>query len=216
MTKGRITFIYILALIMFIFGVIGFLTCFGGMFVVKKFYLGNLNFTTLNSSVQEGVGSVNVLIKDSSTALANVSTTVREAKDTLLTVSELSESAAGATFEIAKSMDFEILTFKPLEDTIKYFREIGNSLESFSVSIEDTAKTIDKNADDIEKISADMETISLKIDKASESFDATTASLPDFGFKKILYILLAYAGILHLMFVLTGVALMSINKSGNP
>lgn len=215
MSPRKLALIYILAIIMLVFGILGSAVFFGGMFAVRDFDIANLNFSSINDSVQDGVGSVNVLIKDTSSAMGNVSTTVREVKDTLTNVSILSRSASIATYGIAKSMNFEILTFKPLEGTVKYFNDIGDSLNSLADSIESTAGTIEKNADDIDKIADDMSDISVKIENASGSFSTTADSLPDFGFKKILYAFLAYAGLLHLMFVLIGISLMTISKSSN-
>jgi methyl-accepting chemotaxis protein len=213
MSPRKLAFIYTLAIIMLVFGTAGSGVFFGGLFVVKDFNLSSLNFESINNSVQEGTGSVNTLIKDTSTAMANVSKTVREVKNTLRNVSTLSKAASEATYGIAKSMNFEIFTVRPLGDTVKYFNDIGDSLSTLSESIEDTAGTFDKNADDIDRIALDMEDISEKIESASNSFAATATSLPDLGFKKILYALLAYAGMLHLMFVLIGISLMMVSKS---
>ncbi len=215
MKSGKSIIVYIFAIILLVFGCVGTIACIGGIFAVNSFNLADLNFTNINSTVQEGVGSVNKLIKDSSTALGNVSTTVREVENTLFTVADLSRSAAQATYGIAESMNFEILTLKPLAASAKYFNDIGNNLNALADNIESTAGTINQNADDIDKIAVDMEDISIKIENASEGFNTTTTSLPDFGFKKILYILLAYCGFLHLMFVLIGISLMIVGKSRN-
>lgn len=207
--------IYILAIIMFIFGSLGTIACFGGIFAVKSLNLNILNFSSLNTSVQEGASSITVLIKDSSKTIANASTTAREAKETLFTVSDLSRSAAQATYGIAESINFQIGTFKPLEGTVKHFTDIGDNLNSLAINIDNTAGSIDKNADDIDKIAVDLKDISVKLENASKSFNTTTTFLPDFEFKKVLYALLAYCGILHLMFVLIGVSLMIIGKFEN-
>ncbi len=215
MSSKKQAIVCILAIIMLIFGSLGTIACFGGIFAVKSFNLNILNFSSLNTSVQEGASSITVLIKDSSTTIGNVSTTVREAKETLFTVADLSRSAAQATYGIAESINFQVGTFKPLEGTVKYFTDIGDNLNSLAINIESTAGSIDKNADDIDKTVVDLKDISVKLENASKSFNTTTTSLPDFGFKEILYALLAYCGILHLMFVLVGVSLRIIGKSGN-
>jgi hypothetical protein len=207
--------VYLLAIIMFIFGCFGIIACFGGIFAVKNFNLNIPNFSSLNNSVQEGASSVNVLINDSSVSIENISTTVRETKDTLFTVANLSRSAAQATYGIAESINFQVGTFRPLEGSVKYFTDIGDNLNSLAINVENTAGSIDKNANDIDKIAVDLKDISIKLENTSKSLSTTAMSVPDFGFKKVLYALIAYCGILHLMFVLIGISLMIIGKSGS-
>ena len=64
MNKFRLLFIYIFALIMIVFGILGAIACSAGIFMVNNLNMGDASFSIINTSLQEGVGSVNTLIKE--------------------------------------------------------------------------------------------------------------------------------------------------------
>ena len=74
---------------------------------------------------------------------------------------------------------------------------------------------IDVNTADVERIASDMDDLSIKLRDISNNFGTSLFTLPDFGFKRILYSIFTFAGILSFAFVLIGTGMILINRKIN-
>ncbi len=207
--------ILIIAIIIIIIGVIGCVFCVSGIVSVKNFKLDLTETTELVASVKGGLDSTTTLIGNLTVALRNGSSTIREAKNSLYNVSDVSDDTAKVIQTIAKAIDFNLFGFQPLSGASEYFESVGNSVQDLGGNIIDIADNIDVNAEDVEKIAGDLENLSVKLRGISNNFENAVITLPDFGFKKILYALLYFSGVLSLAFILVGVALILLNRRIN-
>lgn len=200
----------IFAIILIVFGVAGIAASIAGIPVAKK-YLKSINtIPEINESVVAGFSSVSGMITDVSATTKNVTQTLNETKRSLSNASLLSDQAADAFYQISKYVEFDILGYKPLEETSAYFNGIGDTLIELSSQISNTADSLDVNIQDVDKLSQDFVMISAKMDKVSEVSSKTLMLLPIESFLKVAYMLLIYIAVLHLMFVIIGLGILSL------
>jgi hypothetical protein len=205
--------IIIIAAVVILLGVIGCVFSIGGSISVKNFKLDLPETTRLASAIGGGLDTSTTTIENLSAALKNGSKTVREAKDSLYNVRDILNNTATAVKSIADAMDFSIFGFQPLLGASEYFGKVGTSIGELEDKIIDIADNIDVNAADVEKIADNLEDLSLKLKDISSNFNSSIFTLPDFGFKRMLYVMLALVGALSLAFILVGTGLILINKS---
>jgi hypothetical protein len=205
--------IVIFAVIILVFGIAGSIPCFAGIYFVKNINMDRVNSTEIFATFSDSMDSVTMLLEDSATAITGAADTVSEAKTSLADASEILKESSTALVEISKLVDFEILGLKPMEGVSHYFESIAGDLDSLSVSVGIMAESIGGNAGDIKKISEDLGKISLQLDTFAFSFLKTSESIPEFGLKNILYFILIYLGILNLIFIIIGIALLALSRS---
>jgi len=202
----------IFAFILILFGVAGIAGSIAGIPVANK-YLRSVNtLPEINESVVAGFSSISGMITDVSATTKNVTQTLTETKESLKNASELSDEAAAAFYEISQYVEFDILGFKPLAETSTYFNDLGDTLTELSGQISNTAGSLDVNIRDVDKLSQDFTQISTKMDKVSEVSSKTLTLLPVESFLKVAYVLLIYIAVLHLMFVITGLGILSLSS----
>lgn len=206
--------VYFFSIILIIFGFVGAVFSFSAISLVAKYKIDIDSASELNSSIDGGVESISNLLSNTSTAMENVSVTVNEVKNSIVTASDLTYVSADAIYEIADLANFDILGFQPFGSSYEYFIVIGDSLKGLSGSIDKTVDSIGTNADDIEKIARDLEEASLKLNNAYGDLSKTVETFPDLGLKKVINYLLIYCGILNLMFVFMGASLLLLAKGG--
>ena len=207
--------ILVIAIIIIIIGVIGCVFCVGGIVSVKNLKLDLTETTELTASVKGGLDSATTLVGNLAIALRNSSLTIREAKNSLYNVSDVSDDTAKVIQTIAEAIDFNLFGFQPLSGASEYFESVGYSVQDIGGNINNIADNIDVNADDVDKIAGDLENLSVKLRDISNNFENAVTTLPDFGFKKMLYALLYFGGALSLAFILVGAAIILLNRRIN-
>ena len=201
----------IFAVILILFGVAGMVGSIAGIPIANK-YLKSVNaLPEINESVVAGFSSISGTITDVSTTTKNVTQTLIETKKSLSNASLLSDQAGTAFHQISKYVGFDILGYKPLAETSTYFNDIGDTLSELSNQISNTVDSLDVNIRDVAKLSQDFILISAKLDKVSEVSSKTMTLLPVGSFLKVAYILLIYIAVLHLMFVIIGLSILSLS-----
>ena len=201
----------IFAVILILFGVAGIVGSIAGIPIANK-YLKSVNaLPEINESVVAGFSSISGTITDVSTTTKNVTQTLIETKKSLSNASLLSDQAGTAFHQISKYVGFDILGYKPLAETSTYFNDIGDTLSELSNQISNTVDSLDVNIRDVAKLSQDFILISAKLDKVSEVSSKTMTLLPVGSFLKVAYILLIYIAVLHLMFVIIGLSILSLS-----
>ena len=207
--------ILVIASIVILIGVIGCVFCIGGAIGVKNFKLDLPDTTNLTSSIKGGLDTAANLVGNLSVALRSGTKTISEAKDSLYNVEDITKNTANAVEAIADAMDFNIFGFQPLAGASEYFDKIGVSIVDLGKRIISIADNIDVNTADVERIASDMDDLSIKLRDISNNFGTSLFTLPDFGFKRILYSIFTFAGILSFAFVLIGTGMILINRKIN-
>lgn len=207
--------ILIISIIIMLIGIIGCVFCCGGIVIVKNLRLDLTKTSDLATSVKGGLDSAATLAGDLAVALRNGSLTIREVKDSLYNVSDITDDTAKVIHIIAGPVDFNIFGFKPLSEASEYFKKVENSVGYLSENIIDIADGIDVNADDVEEIAVDLENLSIDLRDISSNFENAVIALPDFSFKKVLYAFLSFGGALFLAFILIGAAIILLNRKIN-
>jgi hypothetical protein len=207
--KSKIVVIF--SIIILLFGVIGCILSFGGIYLVRNINLG-VSDSQMITTVSSSLGSATKTLEDSSTALKNIAITVGAAKDSLDSASVMLLNSSEALAQIAETMNFEIIGIKPLEDTSQYFLSIADDLVILSGNIDNLSRSLGTNVDDINTLSTDMGDISTRLDNVSTSLSESTETGLGLGIKSLLYIILAIMGTLNIMFILIGSSLIILNK----
>ena len=207
--------ILIIASIVILIGVIGCVFCIGGAAGVSNFKLSLPDTTNLTYSIKGGLDTASNLTGNLSVALRNGTKTIKEAKDSLYNVEDITGNTADAVIALADAMDFNIFGFQPLAGASEYFDKIGDSIIDLGKRIISIADNIDVNTTDVLRIAGDMDDLSLRLKDISDSFGTSLFTLPDFGFKRILYTIITFAGILSIAFILIGTGMILINRKIN-
>jgi hypothetical protein len=199
------------AVILILFGVAGVVGAIAGIPIANKYLKSIGTLPEINESVVAGFSSISGTVVDVSTTTKNVTKTLIETKKSLSNASLLSDQAGTAFRQISKYVDFDILGYKPLAETSTYFNDIGDTLSELSSQISNTVDSLDANIQDVDKLSQDFILISAKLDKISEVSSKTLTFLQIESFLKVAYILLIYIAVLHLMFVIIGLGILSLS-----
>jgi hypothetical protein len=207
--KSKIVVIF--SIIILLFGVIGCILSFGGIYLVRNLNLG-VSDSQIITTVSSSLGSATKTLEDSSTALKNIAITVGAAKDSLGSASVMLLNSSEALVQIAETMNFEIIGIKPLEDTSQYFLSIADDLVILSGNIDNLSQSLGTNVGDINTLSTDLGDISTRLDNVSTSLSESTETGLGLGIKSLLYIILAIMGTLNIMFILIGSSLIILNK----
>ena len=207
----KILIIKFFAVILTLFGAAGMVGSIAGIPIANKYLKSFNTLPEINESVVAGFSSISGTIIDVSTTTKNVTQTLIETKKSLSSASSLSDQAGTAFHQISKYVDFDILGYKPLAETSTYFNDIGDTLSELSNQISNTVDFLDVNIRDVDKLSQDFILISAKLDKVSEVSSKTMTLLPIGSFLKVTYILLIYIAVLHLMFVIIGLSILSLS-----
>jgi len=209
MKKQKILKIF--AFIIIIFGAAGMAGSIAGIPIANK-YLKNINpLPEIKESVIDGFSSITGTITDVSATTKNVTQTLEETQKSLTNASLLSDQSGKAFHEISKYVDFDVFGYKPLAETSVYFNEIGDTLFELSDQISSTVDSLDVNIQDINKLSQDFILISAKLDNVSKISSKTLTFLPIESFLNVAYMLLSYIAVLHLMFVIIGLGILSLS-----
>jgi hypothetical protein len=203
------------AVILILFGLTGVAGSIAGIPISNKYLKSFNTLPEINESVVAGFSSISGTITDVSTTTKNVTQTLIETKNSLSNASLLSDQAGTAFHQISKYVDFDILGYKPLAETSTYFNEIGDTLSELSSQISNTVDSLDVNIQDVDKLSRDFILISTKLDKVSEVSSKTLTLLPIGSFLKVANILLIYIAVLHLMFVIIGLGILSLSAENH-
>jgi len=210
--KARKTFIYILSLILIVFGIAG--SALSIVFMQKvNLFTGNVKqIETINTSLKSGFESITTITKNTGVATANMADSIKSARLSLEAASGTAASSSEAIYSIAKLTNFDILGFKPMAETGQYFNQIGDDLKTLSVSILATAEALKTNEKDIANIGTNFEEMSLKLNVISEEINQTVSIVVQDNILKLASILTIYVAVLHFMFVLIGFALLLVSK----
>ena len=214
--KNRKGFIIIvIAVILLIIGVTGSAVCMSIIIDIRDFNLDPVNINKVAVSVGSSLDSAASIIEGLSTALRNGSLTVKEVKESLYNVADISGDTTGVIQSIAEAMDFNIFGFQPLSEASEYFESVGENINQLGGNITDIADNMDINADDIVKIADDLESLSSDVREISYNFENAFMTLPDFGIKKILYAFFSFCCLLSFGFILTGISIILVNRKIN-
>ena len=207
--KSKIVIIF--SIVILLFGIIGCILSFGGIYLVRNLNLG-VTDSQLITTVSSSLGSATKTLKDSSVALKNIAITVEAAKESLGSASVMLLNSSEALVEIAKTMNFEIIGTRPLEGTSQYFLSIADDLVTLSENIDNMTQSLGTNVDDINTLSTDLGDVSTRLDSVSTSLSESTETGLGLNIKSLLYIILAIIGTLNIMFILIGSSLLIVNK----
>jgi len=200
------------AFILILFGLAGVAGSIAGIPIANKYLKSFNTLPEINESVVDGFSSITGTITDVSTTTKNVTQTLIETKKSLSNASLLSDQTGVAFRQISKYVDFDILGYKPLAETSIYFNDIGNTLSELSNQISNIVDSLDVNIRDVDKLSQDFISITTKLDKVSKISSSTLTLLPIESFLKVAYVLLIYIAVLHLMFIIIGLCILSISS----
>lgn len=209
---ARKAFVYILSLILIVFGIAG--SAFSIVFMQKvNLFTGSVKqIGTMNTSLKSGFESITAIAKNTSTATENMVASIKNARLSLVAASETAASSAEAIHSIAKLTDFDILGFKPMQEAGQYFNQIGDDLKTLSVSIFATAESLKANEEDLSKIGTNFEEVSLKLNVISGEINRTVSIVVQDNILNLINILTIYITVLHFMFILIGLSLMLVAK----
>jgi hypothetical protein len=205
-------FTYIFSILIILFGVVGTVFSVTGMFYLRKEPLYNLASSNITTSLDENIVSVSELMHQTSEGLENASLTLKQVEESLLNAQNLLKDSSNAFYDIADTVNFEILGYKPLEKSYSYFNNVGDSLWVISEDILKTAQYIDTNSKDLTEIGDNLSDITVNINHSYDSFSETFSSLIGKNTGAILFYILLYISILHVMFIFIGLMFLFKNK----
>ena len=106
--KTKKTFVYILSLILIVFGIAG--SAFSIVFMQKvSQFTGNVKqIETINTSLKGGFDSITTITKNTTAATANMTESIKSARLSLEAASDTAASSSEAIYSIAKLTDFDI------------------------------------------------------------------------------------------------------------
>jgi len=214
MGKKRII-VFIISIILILFGLSG--TALSTFFILKaNEFVGNLKqIENINTSIKGGFESITNIASNTHIATVNIASSIKNARESLIYASDTSKNSAEAVYSIADLTGFDIFGFKPLEDAGYYFTTIGDNLNMLSQKIEETADALQTNEKDVIKLGEDFKETSVKLNLISSELSQTTTLILENNFIKMVNIILSYMVILHFMFIITGIALITLTR-GNP
>ncbi len=153
------------------------------------------------------------MLADSSSAMQNVSETVSQVKDSLLTAAEMIGDTSETMLNISKKIEFEILGYVPLGGVSNYFLSVSEDFDALSDDLKNMSDSVGNNIEDIDNISNDLKNISTKLENFSSSFSSTTQSMPEVKLKTVLYFIFVYFIVINVIFILIGLCLLTLAKS---
>jgi predicted PurR-regulated permease PerM len=210
--KARKVFVYVLSLVLIVFGIAG--SAFSIVFMQKiTQFTGNVKqIETINTSLKSGFESITTITKNTGIATVNMAESIKSARLSLEAASGTASSSADAIYSIAKITDFDILGFKPMSETGQYFNKIGDDLKTLSASILDTAVALQTNEEDIARIGTNFEEMTVQLDVISGEISRTVSIVVQDNILNLINILTIYITVLHAMFILIGLSLMLVAK----
>ncbi len=198
---------YVFSIILIFFGIAGCALSVTGLTYLNK----NLSFsqeeTNFAVSLDESILSVSNMMKDTSKGLENASLTLKQVEESLANAQELLKNSSSAFYDIAETINFEILGYRPLEKSYGYFTGIGDSLSLLSSDIGRTALYIGTNSTDLTKISENIDNITININNTYKNFSGTFSNVMNFNLGSIFTYIFIYILVLHVMFILIGLVL---------
>lgn len=204
--------IIIFSLIIIVFGLAGAVPSFAGLYYVNKAKIEITNSTQILNTASTSINTINVMLDNSSSAMKNVSSTVSEAKNSLSTAAVMLEDTSRTMVEISKSIEFEILGYKPLEGVSQYFTSMSTDFKTLSGDMKNMASSVGNNIEDINNISEDLKNISVNLENFSETFSNTSTILPEFSLKTILLFIFSYFAAVNIIFILIGASLLIVSR----
>jgi len=210
--KAKKTFVYILSLILIVFGIAG--SAFSIVFMQKvSQFTGNVKqIETINTSLKSGFESITTITKNTGTATANMAESIKSARLSLEAASGTAASSADAIYSIAKITNFDIFGIKPMAETGQYFNRIGDDLKTLSVSIGATAEALKTNEGDLARIGTNFDEMTVQLNVISGEISRTVSIVVQDNILNLINILTIYITVLHFMFILIGLSLMLVAK----
>ena len=204
MNSKKSFFTYVFSIILIFFGISGSALSVTGLVYFNKSLSFGTEETDFSTSLDESILSVSNLMEDTSEGLENASLTLKQVEESLASAQKLIEDSSIAFYDIAETINFEILGYRPLEKSYTYFIDIGDSLSVLSSDIGKTAIYMSTNSADLTKISENMDDINININNTYKSFSGTFSNVVNLNFSSILSYIFIYILVLHIMFILTG------------
>jgi hypothetical protein len=211
MGKKRII-VYLISIILILFGLSGAVLSTVFILRANEFVRNIKQIENINTSVKGGFESITTIAKDTHITTVNIAASIKNAKESLLFASDASKESAEAVYSIADLTDFDVFGFKPLEGASDYFITIGDNLNMLSQKIKDTADSLETNEKDIMKLGEDFKEVSVKLNLISGELDQTVNLILEDNFIKMIKIVLIYMAILHFMFIIIGIALITLAR----
>ncbi len=210
--KARKVFVYVLSLVLIVFGIAG--SAFSVVFMQKiSQFTGNVKqIETINTSLKSGFESITTITKNTGIATTNMAESIKSARLSLEAAAGTSASSADAIYSIAKITNFDILGFKPMAETGQYFNQIGDDLKTLSTSILATAEALQTNEEDIARIGTNFDEMTVQLNVISGEISRTVSIVVQDNILNLINILTIYITVLHAMFILIGVSLMLVAK----
>lgn len=196
---------YFFSIILIFFGVSGSALSATGLVYSNNNLSFNSEEIEIAASLDESILSVSTLMQDTSKGLENASLTLLQVEESLKSAQKLLGESSTAFYEIAETINFEILGYKPLEKSYSYFIGIGDSLSVLSSDIGKTAQYMNTNSIDLTKISGNLEDITININNTYKSFSGSFSNVMNLNFSSILTYVFIYTLILHIMFIIIGI-----------
>ncbi len=203
----RSFFIRTISAIVIVFGVSGLILSAIGLVQLNRYFPSKAGTLASDISLNESIDSATGLMEDTSIVLKNASLTLDQIEKSLTNSQKLLQNTSKAFFDIAETVNFEILGYRPLEKSYKYFINIGDSLSVLSSDIEATGKHLNTNSRDLVKTSESMDAAAKNINKVYSNFSESLTKIAGYGINSLLKCLLVYIIVLHLIFILIGLAM---------
>jgi len=163
-------------------------------------------------SVSEATREVADALENSSETTGNIEDSLLTASNTLESASEISYDSGMAFGEIAGIVGFEILGFKPLEDTEDYFNDIGDGLITLSGELKVAGEDLKVNASDAERTGDELVMVAEDLKNVSDLFDRTIDSFSIYNIVSTLKYILIYLCVLNILFIFNGIMFLMLGR----
>lgn len=175
------------------FGILGF---------IFSLYLlfSSLGSSSITASVDEQFTIMSESMDDASLAAFNAAQSIRSAKQSLESASQVTNQVAGVVTSLSSALNVQIMGFAPLQSASESVGQVQGSVEQFSSDITRTANHLEQNAADVEKLGEDFKIMSEQLEVVGRKL---TGLSPGFNFTWIGI----YLCVLHLVFIGVGIAL---------
>ncbi|MEA2015594.1 MAG: hypothetical protein U9O59_02605 [Actinomycetota bacterium] len=210
--KIKRVIITVFSVISILFGLFGAVFSVGGIIVLNSHSEDFDNVNSLAVSVSDTIRVVAEVLENSGETTGNIEESLLTASDTLGYASEISYDSGTAFGDIADIMGFEILGYKPLEDTEDYFSDIGDDLIVLSGELEKAQEDLKANASDAERTGEELVEISGDLKNISELFDRTIDSFSIYNIISTLKYILIYICVLNIIFIFNGIMFLMIGR----
>ena len=148
---------------MILFGTIGVIGSVIGVFALNSYSSSFKKIQELGLAVGESIELASGMLKNANITSTHIAESIRATEDTINYASAISHDTGIAFEEMSALLGFDILGFKPLEETEDYFIDIGNNLIGLSGELDAAVANVETNASDLDAISGDLEAMSVKL-----------------------------------------------------